>query len=91
MAPRRIKDTRKCCYNVNKGLLTMCRIKMIWNWIGEREVDWAGIIDGELVLRRSVFLLELKTLIHNHTEDYYLGKREWGIPEYEPVRSAGFL
>jgi hypothetical protein len=32
-----------------------------------------------------------KNLIHNRTEDYYLEKRDRGIPENEPVRSAGFL
>jgi hypothetical protein len=33
----------------------------------------------------------LKTLIHNCPEDYYLGKRELGIPENYPVRSAEFV
>jgi hypothetical protein len=36
-------------------------------------------------------MLALKTLIHNRPEDYYLGKRELGIPGNYPVRSAGFL
>jgi len=31
------------------------------------------------------------TKIHDRTEDYYLGKREGGMPENEPVRPAGFL
>jgi len=34
---------------------------------------------------------EYQNLPHNHTEDYYLGKREWEYPKIEPVRSAGFL
>jgi len=32
-----------------------------------------------------------KTSSITGTEDYYLGKREWGIPENEPVVSTGFL